>query len=86
MSDQPTIVEQYFYTTRVYLGEYLFPEGFCGWVECKVGGDKYLVHTLKEKSRQHVLESDFFQFAQAQFFDDFDELKERRMCFLRDCK
>lgn len=82
MNDAPDIVDQYFYTTRIYLGDCLFAEGFCGWVECRVGSDKYLIHTLKEKSRQHIIESDFFMESQAQFFYDFDEMKETRMRFL----
>jgi hypothetical protein len=83
MSDESTIVDQYFYTTRPYLGECLFSEGFCGWVECEVGSDKYLIHTLREKSIQHIVESDFFMEARAQFFYELDDLKEARKAFLK---
>lgn len=79
------IVDQFFYTRepQLALNECLFPSGFCGWVECRVGRDKYLVHTCKEKSRQFIFESDFFMTSQAQFFCDFDEMKETRMRFLK---
>jgi hypothetical protein len=83
MTSEADIIEQYFFTTEAaFAGPYLFGPGFVGWVECKVG-KKYLVHTCKEKSRQHVLGSNFFMVAQAQFFLEFEDMKEQRKRFLQ---
>jgi hypothetical protein len=79
-----TIAGQYFYTTRVCLADYFFSEGFCGWVERKVGSDKYLIHTLKKKSHQLIVVSDFFMESQAQFFDEFEDMQEARKSFLKE--
>jgi hypothetical protein len=84
--EEPTIVDQYFYTRQRVCGDFFFTEGFAGWVECRVGADKYLVHSAKAKTRQFVIDSDFFQEAEAQFFFEFEEMKEARMTFLRSTK
>jgi len=81
-----TIANQYFYITREYMTDYLFSAGFAGWVECKVGSDKYLIHGLKKKSRQIIVESDFFMEACAQFFVEFEDMQEARIEFLGGCK
>lgn len=83
---EATIEDQCFFIRETYLGECLFSPGFCAWVECRVGADKYLIHTCKEKSRQHIVESDFFMESQAQFFDDFEDMKKARTEFLRSVK
>jgi hypothetical protein len=81
--EEATIVGQYFFIRERYIGEYFFSPGFGGWVECKVGSDKYLIHTLKKKSVQHILDSEFFQEAKAQFYYEFDDMQAARLEFAR---
>lgn len=84
--EEPTIVGQYFYIREKVISDHFYSPGFAGFVECRVGSDKYLIHTCKAKSRQHIFESEFFQEAQAQFFETFEELQEARSEFMRGYK
>jgi hypothetical protein len=75
---QHGICDKFFFTRERVLDEFIFLEGFCGWVECQVGSNNYLIESCKAPHhRQHILDGDFFKESRAVFFDDFDEMKQQ---------